>query len=124
MARRNRTEVNFARLAGEAGFMVMQPRSIRIEEPVNDKNGVLKKIVTSPDFYVVVPDLDQGVHVEVTNSSGDTPHKQAQQRVVDKAGVTNYVVVSGEQIKEMADLITVEEKYRFLIKIFSSVLSF
>jgi len=123
MGRRNTAETKFSRLATEAGFEVQQPHAIRIENPVADKNGELKKMVTSPDFYVVIPYTGQGIHIEVTDSSGDTPHKQAQQRVVDEAGVTNYLVICGDQIEQLATLMTAEEKYNFLLNIFSAVLT-
>lgn len=123
MCRRNRTEIVFEKMAQEAGFDVQQPHSIRVKNPVADKNGKLRKTVTSPDFYVVIPKTGQSVHVEVTDSSGDTPHKQAQQRVVDEAGVKNYLVICGDQIEQLSNFMTPEEKYSFLLNIFNAVLS-
>ena len=101
MGRRNSNESLFEQIATHSGFCVLQPRSIRINDPVVDKCGIKRKIVTTPDWYVVDPASRQGVHVEVTDSSGCTPHKDAQRRVVEKARISNYVVVTGDQIQQL-----------------------
>lgn len=126
MGRRRTTEREFQRLAQEAGFSVMPPHSIRVKEPVQDKHGKQTKIVTTPDFFVVDPLTNNGVHVEVTDGAGNTPHKSAQQRVIESAGVTNYVVITGDQIAAVNDLSTIVEKrelfqhYLFYMFILSS----
>lgn len=112
---KNKTEQLFAKVAREAGLQVHPPRPIRIESPVESRRGELTKVVTTPDFYVVEPDSGQSAHVEVTNGSGNNEHKQAQKRVVEAAGVNNYVVLTGDQVASIDVQVNAYNKRALLI---------
>jgi len=58
------------------------------------------------------------MHIEITNGSGRTDHKAAQKRVVEAAGVENYTVITGNQLKELCERQTPVEKRLFLLTIF------
>lgn len=110
MGRRNSNESLFEQIAVHSGFCVFPPRSIRINAPVADKCGIVRKTVTTPDWYVVDQKSGREVHVEITDSSGCTPHKDAQRRVIEKAKVLNYVVITGDQIQQLSILSSDERR--------------
>lgn len=117
MARRHSLEILFEQEASRAGFDVQQPRSIRIDEPVENSGGKKGKVVTTPDFFVVNPDTWQGTHVEIVNGTGANEHKAAQRRVVEQAGVKNYVQVTGHEVTAIQEANTVKEKRLLLLQI-------
>lgn len=117
MPKQRTFEKFFAKQAQEAGFMVEQPRSIRIQTPVLDKNGERNKYVTTPDYMIKDPRTGQEFHVEVTSSSGNTPHKAAQQRVVEAAQVKNYRVITGDDILQLEELLNPDQKYILLAQL-------
>ena len=104
MARRHSLETIFAEQAAAAGFIVEQAGSIRIDQPVENYNGKKGKVVTNPDFFVINPENNQ-----------DNGHKAAQMRVVEKAGVENYVQLTGHQIHELQEAKTNQEIKSLLI---------
>lgn len=108
-------EVEFENIARNAGFIVEPGRSIRIQRPVEDKNGLKRKTVATPDFLVADPESNSEFHIEVTGSSGNTPHKKAQKRVVESAGVKNYVVITGNHITELQKTISPKEQKELLL---------
>ena len=79
-------------------FFIDTSPSIRSPFPVADKSGVIRKTVTQPDFLVTRLETGQTMFVEITASSGNLPAKEAQLRVVQAAGVTNYIQLSGDQV--------------------------
>lgn len=104
MARRHSLEIIFEEQAKVAGFVVEQAKPIRIKktEAVENHNGKKDKVVTYPDFYLTDPKTGQSVHVEISNGKNhDNGHKASQMRVVEKAGVENYVQLTGQQVKEL-----------------------
>lgn len=101
MSRRNYKERLFQAAAQAADLNVVQPPSIRIEEPIFGPRGK-QKIVTTPDFKVVDPHTGQTALVEVTNGRGKTPHKTRQKKIAQKARVENYVQVSGKDVEKLA----------------------
>jgi hypothetical protein len=104
MARRHSLEIIFEKQARIAGFIVEQAKPIRIKktEAVENHNGKKDKVVTFPDFYVTDPQTNQSVHVEIGNGKKHKKgHKASQMRVVKKAGVENYVQLTGPQINEL-----------------------
>lgn len=117
MARRHSLEILFEQEALKAGFDVQQPRSIRIDEPVENSGGKKGKVVTTPDFFVVNPDNGLGTHVEIANGTGANEHKAAQRRVVKQARVENYVQVTGYEVTAIQEASTVEEKKLLLLQI-------
>jgi hypothetical protein len=104
--------------AREAGFKVENPKSIRIDQPVEDKNGIIQKTVTVPDYWIIDPSTELSMHVEVTTGGGETPHKEAQARVVAAAGVDNYVMITGAMVKALAAETTKAGKYMLLCSFF------
>jgi len=69
---------------------------------VANHNGKIDKVVTYPDFYVTDPKTKQSVHVEIGNGKNhNNGHKASQMRVVEKAGVDNYIQLTGQQVKEL-----------------------
>ncbi len=110
MARRHSLEILFEQEALKAGLDVQQPRSIRIDQPVRNSGGKKGKVVTTPDFFVVNPDNGLGTHVEIVNGTGANEHKAAQRRVVEQAGVNNYVQVTGHEVVAIQKAETIEEK--------------
>lgn len=117
MARRHALERLFEKEAVAAGFVVRQPRSIRISEPVKNSGGKKDKVVTTPDFLVVNPDNGSEAHVEIVNGRGGGDHKAAQMRVVEAAGVKNYAQITGHEVYAIKNARTVEEKRYLLLKI-------
>jgi len=104
MARRHSLEIIFEEQAKTAGFIVEQAKPIRIKksEAVENHNGKMDKVVTYPDFYVTDPKTKQSVHVEIGNGKNhNNGHKASQMRVVEKAGVDNYIQLTGQQVKEL-----------------------
>ncbi len=118
MGKRKTTEAEFESIARNAGFTVEPGKSIRIQKPVLDKNGIRRKTVATPDFFITEPDSNQSFHVEVTDSSGDTPHKSAQKQVVISAGIKNYAVITGNHIKELQEIISPSEQKELLLHFF------
>ena len=125
MARRHSLETIFAEQAAAAGFIVEQAGSIRIDQPVENYNGKKGKVVTNPDFFVINPENNQGVYVEIGNGKNnqDNGHKAAQMRVVEKAGVENYVQLTGHQIHELQEAKTNQEIKSLLINMLYLVLT-
>lgn len=117
MAKRNRFEVEFDKLARGLGFKVEPGKPIHSDTPVEDKRGKIRKTVTVPDSHVTNPETGDSVHVEVTQGAGTSPHKQAQQRVVDAAGVENYVVVNDADIADVKAEPSREERRSLLAQI-------
>jgi len=122
MSKSEKTEKQFRSHARDAGLGVEDPKIIRSPYPVEDKRGETKKVVTLPDSFVTDPNSNQCAHVEVTNGGGNTPHKQAQLRVTEAAGVDNYFQLSGDQIEALENL-TPDEKYQLLAEYFNWVQS-
>ncbi len=123
MARRHSLEILFAKKAQAAGFIVDQAKAIRTQEAVENHNGKKDKVVTHPDFYVTNPETGQGVHVEIGNGKNrNNGHKAAQRRVVEKAGVENYVQLTGHQVLELKKTQSVEEIKALLMKMLYSML--
>lgn len=88
-------------LAQKAGFTVTRDSPpIRCETPVLDKNGLYRKRITNPDLFVKNND-GRTMFVEVTMGEGNNERKAAQKRVVEAAGVTNYVLLTGSQIEQI-----------------------
>lgn len=112
---KNRTEQLFEKVAREVGLQIHQPHPIRINYPVENRFGEIRKVVTTPDFFVVEPMSGQTAHVEVTNGSGNNSHKHAQQRVVDAAGIDNYIMLTGDQVAMVDQQPTYVEKRSLLI---------
>lgn len=90
------TERQLALDAFHAGLMVYPGRRITSPHPVQDRNGEVKKTATTPDLFVIDP-TELSEHIEVTRGNGNSPHKQAQLRVVAAAGIDNYSLVKGNQ---------------------------
>lgn len=118
MGRRQTTETKFEKIAKKAGFVVRPGKSIRIDSPVNNKLGIRRKKVTTPDFFVSDRATGLEVHVEITNSSGNTPHKKAQKEVVSAAGIKNYVVITGDHIAQLEKLLSSKEQKKLLLQFF------
>lgn len=79
MARRHSLERSFEEEATLAGLIVQQPKSIRIDKPVENSGGKKGKVVTTPDFFVINPENGKGGHVEIVNGRGRggiKPHKE------------------------------------------------
>lgn len=126
MGRRNSLEIIFEEQAKAAGFIVEQAGSIRIKQPVENYNGKKGKIVTNPDFFVINPETGEGVYVEIGNGKNnkDNGHKAAQLRVVEKAGVENYVQLTGYQINELQEAKTEEEIKSLLMQMLYLILTY
>lgn len=95
----HRFEYFVRKLVVSAGFVVTDPQSIRIDDAVENKAGVRKKRVTTPDFHVIDPATGKIARIEVTKGSGSTPHKQSQLSVVIAADINNYYVLTGNDIR-------------------------
>lgn len=117
MAKGKSVEQLFVSFAVSAGFVVEPPRPIRIKTPVENRNGLLTKTVTLPDAYVIDPQSQRTAHVEVTNGCGCNEHKEAQMRVVEAAGVSNYYVLTGNQVRELG-IIPEIDRYAAICDIF------
>jgi hypothetical protein len=124
MSRRHSLETLFEKEAKAAGFLVKQAKSIRVKEPVKNSNGKKPKIVTNPDFFVIDPETKRGVHVEIGNGKGNNGHKAAQMRVIKKAGVENYVQLTGHQVLELKKTKNTKEKKSLLAKMLYLMLIF
>lgn len=119
------SELIFKRGIKGAGFRVEQPRIIVSPQAVKDRNGNKKKTKTLPDFYVVDEESGQGVHVEVTNGSGQNEHKQSQKRVAKAAKVENYVQLTGaevEAIDKEKDLKKKRQLVKSLLNIITTIM--
>lgn len=90
-------------------FSLLPGGSIECDPPVKNKKGDKVKRVTTPDFQVYDEVSDRVMYVEVTKVNGDTPHKKAQRRVVEQAGVDNYIVLTGAEIQLLQEIADVEE---------------
>ncbi len=97
----NKTERLFYRVVHETGLDVRLSTSIRSPIPVEDKHGEIKKTVTTPDFIVEDTVSQKWMYVEVTQGSGSWSSKAAQERVVQAAGVENYIQLTGRQIEQL-----------------------
>lgn len=113
----NKTEKLFYLAAVDAGAHVSLNPSIYSPEPVEDRFGVRRKTVTNPDFFVSFPD-GRTMYVEVTKGSGRLPAKDAQMRVVQAAGVENYIQLTGDQVAQLSQPITPTEKKDLLYQFF------
>lgn len=116
MSKRHSLEKLFQAEATHVGLEVRQPSSIRIKKPVENSGGKKGKVVTTPDFFVVNPLNGKGVHVEIVNGKGGGAHKAAQKRVVEAAGVQNYVQVTGHEIIQIQQTQAIKEKRGLLMK--------
>lgn len=116
MSRGYTIERLFEQEATFAGLNVLPPKSIRIDRPVENSGGKKGKVVTTPDCFVVNPENEKGVHVELVNGRGGGEHKAAQKRVVEAAGIKNYVQVTGHEVIEVKEAETVEKKKALLLK--------
>lgn len=96
---RDPTEKEFSIIAQNAGFEVRPPRSIRCEKPVRVKGR--QKTVTTPDFEVIDPETGKRGYVEVTKGNGQWPSKKAQRLVAERAGIENYVQITGEGLERL-----------------------
>lgn len=101
---KDRFEKLFFTAATHAGFHVGSSPSIRCNQPVTDRRGGRKKVVTHPDFLVKHPHhLNRYLYIEVTSGNGDAPSKHAQRRVVEAAGMAHvYFVVSRTILEKLA----------------------
>jgi hypothetical protein len=111
---RNLIEKLFYHGAEDAGLDIQDPPSIKCDKPVADKEGRFRKTKTTPDFSIYDPSTGNSALIEVTNGSGNTPHKRAQQAVVDEAGVDNYYQLTGDQVRGFYNEPTPERKRSFL----------
>lgn len=109
------TEKIFKREATEAGFQVRRSPAIRIKEPVLDKRGKKRKRVTVPDWLIKDKRTGQKFYIEVTNGAGNNPHKEAQLRVIEAAGVENYHVITGDMVDALREALSPEQKYLLLM---------
>ena len=101
----DRTEKLFFQAIQELNsFSIKTSPSIRSPFPVADKSGIIRKTVTQPDFLVTRLETGQTMFVEITTSSGNLPAKEAQLRVVQAAGVSNYIQLSGDQVHMLSEL--------------------
>ena len=57
------------------------------------------------------------MHVEVTNGSGNNPHKKSQQRVDEAAGVENYVQLTGDEVSAIANEENPKKKRQLITKL-------
>lgn len=119
----NRTEKLFYLSVVDVCSSIQYNPSIRSPYPVADRYGVVRKVVTTPDFLLTFPDGAQ-MYVEITKGSGDLPAKAAQQRVVDAAGITNYVQLTGDQVSLLSATPTPFEKTQLLYGYFGWIESF
>lgn len=117
MSKKKDSEALFKQAITGSGFTAEDPRVIVSLEAVKDKQGKKRKTKTLPDFYVVDKKSGQGVHVEVTNGSGNNPHKKAQQRVVEAAGVENYVQLTGDEVSAIANEENPKKKRQLITKL-------
>jgi hypothetical protein len=117
----NSTEKQFFVFAQDAGFDVKRGGRIEAPYPVADKDGVIKKLVTNPDFLVTNPYILWSMFAEVTQGSRNLPSKDAQLRVVEPAGVTNYRVVHGGVINELVHAFDNNHRREILLILFGWV---
>lgn len=115
----NATERIFASTVLLAGLRVERSTSIRCDIPVPNKRGVPVKTVTTPDYLVTDPDTDRKMYVEVTKGNGNWPHKDAQRRVAQEAGIHNYLLLTGHQIQALLDEPTPEAIRTRLFELFA-----
>lgn len=87
--------------------------------PVADKHGEPVKSKTTPDFFLTHQTSRRQMYVEVTQGGGGGRHKAAQQRVVEAAGVENYIQIRGDEIATLATLLTPEAREEFLLQLFN-----
>ena len=113
------TERLFATLAAESGFEVSTSPSIYCHPPVANKHGDPVKSKTTPDFFLTHQRSRRQMYVEVTQGGGGGRHKAAQQRVVEAAGVENYIQIRGDEIAALAALLTPEAREAFLLQLFN-----
>ncbi|MBP9781311.1 hypothetical protein KBC89_01510 [Candidatus Woesebacteria bacterium] len=114
----DKTERMFFQAIYELDFITITTSpSIRSPHPVADKNEVVKKTVTQPDFLITRLETGQTMFVEITASSGNLPAKEAQLRVVQAAGVTNYIQLSGDQVHMLSKL-TPEARLKVIFQLF------
>jgi hypothetical protein len=99
---RDHTERLFYRVVSSLGLKIEISPSIRSPYAVADKNGEIRKVVTQPDFLVTDVPMERSMYVEITTSSGDLDAKRAQQRVVEAAGITNYIQLTGDQVHALS----------------------
>jgi hypothetical protein len=109
----------FASAASRAGLVVQRSPSIRCSTPVLNGRGVPVKTVTTPDYLVTDPVSERSMYVEVTQGNGDWPSKSAQLRVARKAGVDNYLQLTGDQIQSLCDAPTTETIRARLFELFA-----
>lgn len=115
---RDKTEKLFFQAIQELNsFSINTSPSIRSPFPVADKLGVIRKTVTQPDFSVTRLETGQTMFVEITASSGNLPAKEAQLRVVQAAGVSNYIQLSGDQVHMLSELAS-EARLRVVFQLF------
>lgn len=105
----------FAREAKAAGFKVRRSPAIKIDEPVADKRGKVRKRCTVPDWLIKDRRTGREFFIEITNGAGNNPHKEAQQRVIDAAGIENYRVITGHRLEMLRQALTAEQKYLLLM---------
>lgn len=112
------TERLFYKAVLELGLNITPAPSIRSPYPVADRFGEIRKTVTQPDFLVRDIPLQREMLVEVTTSSGDLEAKRAQQRVVEAAGVANYIQLTGDQIRALAQTEYLNQRKELLFSFF------
>ena len=78
---------------------------------------MLTKTVTLPDAFVIDPETKKTAHVEVTNGRGCNEHKEAQMRVVLEAGIVNYFMLTGDEVKKLGEVPEVD-RYTALCQLF------
>ena len=122
MSKANRYETGFKTDARNAGFIVRPAKLIECKEPVEDRYGELNKTATTPDCILIDPQTGRQMHVEITSGSGESPHKEAQKRVIEAAGVHNYCVVKGDHVKELHEKPDKATKRAFLLALFGWLL--
>lgn len=114
----NETERKFVQAMEGTGLGVFPGGCIECDPPVENKNGKEVKSKTSPDFRVIDEESGREMYVEVTKGNGDTPHKEAQQRVVDQAGVNNYIQLTGCEVDSLMLAESPEEVRRMVFEWF------
>lgn len=115
----DRFERLFFTAVTRAGFDIGPSPSIRCNQPVADRLGRRKKVVTHPDFLVGHPQhVNKQLYIEVTSGNGNAPSKHAQKRVVEAAGMAHVYLVVSRAILEKLAIQTPEENREYLCALF------
>jgi hypothetical protein len=104
----DRLEEKFGELLDQAGLEYTRYPRIEAPHPVKDKNGNIKKTVTTADYQVFDrterPPNRTDMIIELTVGAGHGPHKAAQRRVIVASGLEDkYKVVDGYAVNTLED---------------------